>query len=188
MSTLDYYEQNSQSYIEATFKVDMSTAYQLFERYLPPHAVILDLGCGSGRDALYFKQKYEVLAVDPVMEFVQHAQALGLNAKCLKAQEMSFHDAFDGIFACSSLLHISSQELPGVFHKCHEALKEGGILYASFKYGDFEGMMGERYFTYLTETSVMPYLDDFTVLDIVITKDQLANREIRWLNIVVRKN
>ncbi|MGX8680756.1 MAG: class I SAM-dependent methyltransferase, partial [bacterium] len=79
MSTLDYYEQNSQSYIEATFKVDMSTAYQLFERYLPPHAVILDLGCGSGRDALYFKQKYEVLAVDPVMEFVQHAQALGLN-------------------------------------------------------------------------------------------------------------
>ena len=53
--TLDYYDINALGFFESTFKVDMESLYQLFLRYLPDHAFILDLGCGSGRDTLAFK-------------------------------------------------------------------------------------------------------------------------------------
>lgn len=54
--TLDYYDINALKFFESTFKVDMESLYLPFLRYLPDHAFILDLGCGSGRDTLDFKQ------------------------------------------------------------------------------------------------------------------------------------
>jgi len=40
----------------------MKRVYELFLKYLPLGAKILDLGCGSGRDTKYFLQKgYDVL-------------------------------------------------------------------------------------------------------------------------------
>ena len=32
-----------------------------------------------------------------------------------------------------------------------KALKDNGVMYVSFKYGDFEGIIDDRYFTYLNE-------------------------------------
>ena len=33
-------------------------------------------------------------------------------------------------------------------------LKDNGVMYVSFKYGDFEGIIDDRYFTYLTEEDI----------------------------------
>ncbi len=37
--------------------------------------------------------------------------------------------------------------------RLYHALKRNGVIYMSFKYGDFEGVRNGRYFTYLTEES-----------------------------------
>ena len=47
---LDYYNNNAQAFFENTYQVEMESFYTPFLRYLPEQALILDLGCGSGRD------------------------------------------------------------------------------------------------------------------------------------------
>lgn len=45
-----------------------------------------------------------------------------------------------------------------VFHKMNKALKENGIIYTSFKYGEFEGERNGRYFTDFTEDSLKEFI------------------------------
>lgn len=63
--TLAYYDQNASNFIKTTQSVDFHEIQDLFLLYLPENASILDLGCGSGRDAKYFKEQgYKVTASD----------------------------------------------------------------------------------------------------------------------------
>lgn len=45
---------------------------------------------------------------------------------------------FDGVWACASLLHILKDHMASCFSKLVDALKVGGVLYSSFKYGNKE--------------------------------------------------
>jgi len=54
LKTLDYYNQHSKEFIDNTLNVDMTSLYVKFLPLLPPGGKILDVGCGSGRDALAF--------------------------------------------------------------------------------------------------------------------------------------
>ena len=67
-------------------------------------------------------------------------------------------------------------------------LKENGIMYCSFKYGDFEGIKDDRYYIYLTEKTINEYLKDtnFKVLDYKITDDNLK-RDNKWINFIMKK-
>lgn len=109
----NYYNENLKEFIEDTFSCDMSLEYHFFEQYLTCARTILDLGFGSGRDSLYFKNNgYEVYSLDPTLEFCQNAKALGLwHIYQMKAHDMKFKNIFDGIWACASLLHVPSNEL-----------------------------------------------------------------------------
>ena len=49
----------------------------------------------------------------------------------------------DGIWACSSILHLPKKELKQVLVNMEQALHIGGIIYTSFKYGDFEGISAD---------------------------------------------
>lgn len=187
----DYYHDHSEEFINNTFECDMSTQYHFFEKHLANAGTILDIGFGSGRDSLYFKNKgYDVYSIDPEIEFVEHGKKLGLsNISCLKVEEMSYLDMFDGIWACASLLHIPSKDLNNVFKKCALALKPNGVMYASFKYGRFEGLRNGRYYLDLDENSVTNYLKDtgLKIIDILITKDVRPDREENWLNIILKR-
>ena len=90
--------------------------------------------------------------------------------------------------ACASLLHIKSNKLVDVFNKCYKALKDKGVMYVSFKYGDFGGIIDDRYFTYLTEGTFTNIINqtNFKIDKLWITKDKL-NRDIKWLNMVLKK-
>src|SRR5574344_1265709 len=145
---IKYYEDNADSFIDHTFKCDMSVQYDFFEKELVNKSTILDLGFGSGRDSLYFLSKgYKVYALDPVEKFCKIAKELGIkNVYQREAQDIDFVNIFDGIWACASLLHIPSSELKDVFKRCYAALKKDGLMYVSFRYGDFEGVRTDRCF------------------------------------------
>lgn len=107
----------------------------------------------------------------------------------MKAQDIKFKNIFDGICACASLFHVPSNELNDTLKKCSYALKSKGIIYASFKYGSFDGQRNGRFFLDLDEESIKKYLIDtnLSIIDTKITEDVRVNRNTKWLNLILRK-
>lgn len=192
-NTLTYYNENALNFICTTQSVDFHEIQELFLSYLPKKSKILDFGCGSGRDAKYFlEQGYDVVAVDGSEEICKAASKyVGIFVKQMFFQDLNEKNIYDGIWACASILHLSKIELPDMFQKMKEALKQDGILYASFKYGTFEGMRNGRYFTDLTEQSFSEMLGKINGLEIEkmwLTEDVREDRgDEQWLNIILRK-
>ncbi len=187
----NYYKVNKDEFINSTINCDMSFLYNIFEKYLHDDAkTILDIGFGSGRDSLYFAKNYEVYSIDPEEEFCKHAKELGLkNVYCKRVQDIEYIDMFDGIWACASLLHIPTYEMVDVLNKCYYALKENGVMYCSFKHGEFEGERNGRFFLDLIEERFRQFVSKtkFQILEVFITEDVRTDRTERWLNVVLRK-
>lgn len=191
--TATYYDENASSFIENTINCDMSVQHNLFLKYLNKEAkTILDLGFGSARDILYFeKLGYEVYGIDSSLVFCDKAKSLGLtNIYNLDMVDLNFKNLFDGIWACASLLHLDKENISLVLAKCYEALKNNGIMYLSFKYGNFSGIRNKRYFTDLTLDLFQELLDKnkFIILEHLQTSDVRPGREDeKWLNIIIKK-
>ena len=192
-NTIDYYEQNAKLFIEGTLNVDFAEIQQMFLELLPEKATILDFGCGSGRDTKHFlEQGYSVDAIDGSLELCKAASDYtGIKVKRMYFHELDDYEKYDGIWACASVLHLEKKELPEVLRKMSAATKKNGIIYLSFKYGNFEGERNGRYFTDMTEKSMKELLDafpEFTVEKQWITGDVRAGRgDEKWLNMILRK-
>ena len=193
-STLQYYQQNADEFVEGTISADMHDVRARFLKLLPPHAFILDFGCGSGRDVRAFlEQGYGVDAVDGSAELCRMAsEYTGISVKQMLFEELSAIEQYDGVWACASILHLPKDQLADVLQKISVALRADGVLYASFKYGEFEGIRGGRYFTDLTEkslTSLMAEVPSLQIVDTWITNDVRPGREEeRWINILARRS
>lgn len=192
MKTIDYYNLYADEFTQATLHVDMETLYQPFLAELPEFARILDLGCGSGRDTLAFKNKgYQVDAIDYSEELVKKATKFtGIQVKHQSFYNLSEVAVYDGIWACASLLHCDRNRLPDVLKRIHSALRCGGICYMSFKYGTTDREKGGRAFTDLNEEQAQELLDQLNgvrVLKQWITVDKRPDRHEERLNIVSKK-
>lgn len=190
--TIQYYNQNAAAFVENTRNVDFHPIQDEFLEKLPAGACILDLGCGSGRDTKYFLERgYEVDAIDGSKELCALAsEYTGIPVKCQLFQELDDTRKYDGIWACSSLLHLSFGELDDVLYRIEKALKPQGILYMSFKYGVFEGERNGRYFLDFTEEKLNQLLEKHEGLRQMRsfqTEDARPDREEKWLNLFLRK-
>ena len=193
-NTINYYNQNAENFIANTQNADMHPTQERFLRLLDANTSILDFGCGSGRDTKCFLEKgYQVTATDGSAELCRLASEFtGIKVKEMLFQELDAINQYDGIWACSSILHLPKKELLPVIQKMCEALKDNGIIYTSFKYGDFEGERNGRYFTDFTEKTfqeVIEKVPELTIEEHWITSDVRPGRgEEKWLNLILRKN
>lgn len=114
------------------------------------------------------------------------------NAEHMYFQELSEVEKYDGIWACSSILHLNHADLEEVMKKMALSVKTHGIMYTSFKYGTFSGERNGRYFTDMTEETFEALLQKIPELEIEeqwITSDVRPGRgEEKWLNLILRKN
>ena len=135
--TISYYNENAEAFCEGTRFADMSETRGRFLRYVQPGGLILDAGCGSGRDSKYFLEHgYRVVAMDASEEICRLAsEYLGQVVECRRFEGIAETEKYDGIWACASLLHVPYTELPEMIARLVKALVDGGVLYASFKYG-----------------------------------------------------
>lgn len=190
--TLDYYNQNVTTFIADTISVDLKDTQNKFINALPGDK-ILDLGCGSGRDTKYFLEiGLKVTAVDGSEELCKRASDyLGIPVYHMLFQELDLEDEYNGIWACSSILHLPKDELRTVFYKMVTALKSSGVIYTSFKYGEFEGERNGRYFTDFTIELFNEFIKNISDLKIEeqwITEDvRPGRRDEKWLNLLLRK-
>lgn len=192
--TIEYYDENAKAFTAGTLSVEFQAMQNAFTNKLLKGAVILDFGCGSGRDVKYFLEKgFQVEATDGSKELCRLASAYaGISVKHQLFQELREHEKYDGIWACSSILHLPAAELKIVLRKMVQALKDGGIIYTSFKYGTFEGERNGRYFTDMTEDSFAALIQDMEAIIQVeeqwVTSDVRPGRgEEKWLNLILRK-
>ena len=186
---MNYYDTHAEEFFKNTVNVDMKHIYADFINAIPENSHILDAGCGSGRDTKYFKSEgYTVTAMDASREMCRLASKhTAQEVLHLKFQDMKFRAEFEGIWASSSLLHVPREELAEVLNLLKEALKDNGVLYASFKCGNFEGKRNGRYFTDLTFESAKNLFKDFKILKMWHTEDARKNRNEKWVNILVKK-
>ncbi len=186
-----YYETRADRFFAETAGVDMTPLRDRFLAHLAPRATILDAGCGSGRDARAFRELgYPVTAMEPSPRLAALAETYcGLPVERLRFQDLDWHQRFDGIWACASLLHVPMAELPDALQRLARSLRPGGVLYASFKYGQGERDSGGRHFTDLDEATLSELFQrvpELTTIETWVTADQRAGREAeRWLNVLL---
>ncbi|TSC52325.1 MAG: hypothetical protein LiPW41_536 [Parcubacteria group bacterium LiPW_41] len=119
---------------------------------------VLDIGSGPGDDAQILKKNnLEVICVDGSLSMVNKTKELGFESYQKYFREIDFPDgSFDGIWAYTSLLHVSSEEASEVVGKIYQMLKSGGVFLIGMIEGEFEGdkeswEQSERYFKFYTE-------------------------------------
>ena len=191
--TLEYYNENARTFSDQTQNVDFTETQERFLTLMPPQGRILDFGCGSGRDTKFFLERgYRVDAVDGSEELCRIASDYtGIRVRQMLFQDLDAVEQFDGIWACSSILHLKKEELRAVILKMITALKSTGYIYTSFKYGTFEGYRKQRYFTDFTEETIADLLQSFPQLAIRklwISQDVRPDRDDeKWLNLLLQK-
>ena len=187
---LTWYRENAETFLSRTGNVDMTMTYDPFLELVAPGGSILDLGCGAGSAALYFTRKgYKVLAVDGCAEYCEHTRRrAGCEVRQMLFGELDYTNAFDGVWACASLLHVGKDALPGVLRLIRRALKKHGVFYASFKYGETEREKNGRLFSDFTEESLRALLEEaggFRTVKLWTTADARPERaEERWVNVL----
>ena len=191
--TLDYYNTNATSFASSPRSVDFTQTQDKFLHFLSPTASILDFGCGSGRDTKYFLDAgMQVDATDGSEELCKLAsEYTEIPVRQMLFEELDAKAQYDGIWACSSILHLPKESLKDVLKKMIAALKENGIIYTSFKYGTFEGEWNGRFFTDFTEETFQEFVadvDGIRIEEMWITGDVRPGRgDERWLNLILRK-
>jgi SAM-dependent methyltransferase len=193
VSSIDWYDANGRTFFDRSATGShLSAERERFIALLPDHAEILDAGCGSGRDALAFAQAgLRVTAFDGSPQMVRLARDhTGLPVRQMRFEAMAWREAFDGVWACASLLHVGLDALPDVFGRIASALQPGGVFYASFKHGETEHESNGRRFTDMTTDRLSPLLSQagLDAIDLWITADPRPEAiRPEWVNALARR-
>lgn len=192
--TLKYYDDNIESYKEQWLN-DFTKNYNfeipdIFLSYLKSNSHILDLGCGTGRDSKYFMDKgYQVTSIDGSYEMCNIARSiLNRDVEQINFLDINYKEEFDGVFACASLLHLDNEDLIVVLKKISSALKQNGILYTCFKYGNSTRVDKGRFYNDMNEEKFLDLIKNIEELKIMkswITEQYKT--DTKFLNYVIKK-
>ncbi len=140
--TLQVYDKYAKVYAEYTFPKLMQFQLNQFISMLPKQAKVLDVGCGSGRDAHYFHDYgLDVTAVDVSENMLKEAKSRVPDVvfKKMDMRKLTFpKESFDGIWIMATLSDVKKDEALTVLKEAARILKENGVLYVAVKEGKDE--------------------------------------------------
>lgn len=154
LHTLAHYNQRAEDFFSGTRDHDVSQNIAALLRYIETKApnMILDVGCGPGRDLRTFKELGHIaIGLEGSACFAEMARAY---SACEVWQQNFLQldlpaQYFDGVYANASLFHVPSQALPSVLGQLHASLKANGVLFSSNPRGNNqEGWNQDRYGVY----------------------------------------
>jgi SAM-dependent methyltransferase len=151
--TLEHYNKRAVDFWEGTRGHDVSQNIAALLQYIegPPPFMILDFGCGPGRDLKAFEELGHVaVGLEGSARFVAMAKEQGFEAWEQDFLKLDLPESrFDGVFANASLFHVPSQELPRILLELRATLKPRGVLFSSNPRGqNEEGWNKGRYGAY----------------------------------------
>jgi SAM-dependent methyltransferase len=138
----DYYQKYFQTYHQRTFSIDPSSFLEPLRRFLDPGCTILDIGCGSGRDILWFKNLgFDISGFERSAGLAELARQ---NSGCDVIEgdfEVFDFTALpsDAILLAGSLVHVPHTKLSQVFQKVTTGLRPDGKVLVTLKQGKGTG-------------------------------------------------
>jgi hypothetical protein len=116
----------------------------------------------------------------------------GLPVQVIRFEDLAFGPEFEGVWASASLLHVPRADLSTVLDRLASALKPGGVLFASVKRGEGEGVRDGRWFTFYTPAGLRRELEDQPELNVYglwETPDVWRGRAgVTWVNALAVKH
>lgn len=189
-TTNKFYEENAAAYFSQTINTPMS--YDRFLAYLAPRSTIMDLGCGSGRDAKHFmEQGYQVHALDSSVALGQLVSTtLTIPVTISTIEEWAPAKKYDGIWSCASLLHLEWSEIKSFFARLPHFLEQNGVIFVSVKSGIETGFDEKgRYFTNFTEEMVeeiLTLVPQLALEELWYSGDNLNRDGFKWMNFIIK--
>lgn len=192
-STIDYYNSHADEYYRTTVDADLDSARRRFAEYLQIDARVIDMGCGSGRDVLAFRNMgFNAVGLDASEGLAQLAEEkLAIPVITADMSSWITDEPYDGIWCCASLMHLDEEDCKSFFSNLKYNLKLGGVLYISVKSGIETGIDATgRYMKNFTEEDIQKLVDNacaLRVAELWYTEDTLSRKDFRWLNVIITK-
>ena len=148
----DFYRRHYKAYHQKTFHIDPSSFLEPLIRHLTPGDTLLDVGCGSGRDLLWFKEHGIKVTGFERSEGLAALARKYVGCEIVEGDLEHFDfskQTFDAILLCGSLVHIPHAQLEAVFRSVMSGLGEGGKALVSLKEGKGSSISGDDRVFYL---------------------------------------
>ena len=134
----DYYQIHAVDYHEKILAADPSIFLSPFIEFLPPHARILDIGCGSGRDLLWLKQRgFEPTGLERSASLAKLAR--GCNGCPVIEGDLETFDFSTGswhaVMLVGSLVHIPHERFRPAIQKILSCLSSSCVILLTLKEG-----------------------------------------------------
>ncbi|PKL50307.1 MAG: methyltransferase [Candidatus Riflebacteria bacterium HGW-Riflebacteria-2] len=133
--TIDYYEQNAAELCERYESVSLDSFHQTLKTCFEPGSCLLEIGCGSGRDAARaISSGFDVAAIDASHRLLKEAQKLhpeldGRLFQMVLPCQLPFADkTFAGFYSVACLMHLPSDDLYVVMSEIHRVVRHGGLV------------------------------------------------------------
>lgn len=198
--TRQTYDRTTAEYAKAVQSFVLHNEMKRFLDFIPAQGSILDLGCGSGRDAKIFSEKnYEVIGLDFSSGMVKEARKNAPLASIVEGDMRDFDlkRQFDGIWIVTSMLHIPREHISRVFTNAYKHLKTKGILFDSEKLGEGEtfepdtryGHNAFKFFTYFNKDELISGIQNagFVIKDATLIPPKDNYRSKSFLEIFAQK-
>ena len=134
-----FYDSSYQEYHNKTFNIAPESFLGPLTSNLKPGAKILDIGCGSGRDLLWLKNKgFKPTGFERSVNLASLARQ---NSGCSIVEgDFTFFDfadlQFDAIMMIGSLVHLHHSAFAPVLSRISRALNKGGLTFLTLKEGE----------------------------------------------------
>ncbi len=177
-------------------------ALNQFTQHIEPGGLILDAGCGSGRDSrLLTERRFNVIGVDLSEELLKIAQQTNPKTQfiCADIKELPFKDNyFDGVWCSAVLLHLETiEDVKKALKEMYRVLKPGGIIFIGVKkqlgknkteYVKDKDTREPRFFRYFTKKEIEDLLKEVGFRVLGITKRPSKSRKtVVWLQVFGEK-
>jgi len=198
--TLNFYETDSKNLSLRYENADVSEIQELLLTTFEEKAKLLEIGCGSGRDASFMTKKgFDVIVIDGSKNMIKEAKKIHpeLSNKLFHKtlpNDLEFDIKFDGIYSIATLMHLSKKDIMRSISKIYDLLNPTGKFLMSVSL--FRDDINEngfddkrRYFLVLSFEEWISIFQNtgFKILETKINKDGLNRTGIEWLTMVVQK-
>lgn len=201
--TINWYDANAEKYAADSDGITFEKTAQQFLEKLHPNPKILEVGCGSGRDAITLSELgAEVTGLDASEGLIEVAKKKSLDIEFLVGNflNLPFQDeTFDGVWSHASLVHLDTiEDVKSALSEFYRVLKIDGYLYVYVKKQNGEKKTAvvsdtlsnhDRFFRYYTEEELQALLEEsgFTITEVKTEEDVHGRNEVTWLKLLAKK-
>ncbi len=199
-STLKYYDKNFRELTENYENADMKDLHQKLIEVFSKKDKLLELGCGSGRDASYLiSHGYDVIVSDGSQIMVNEAIKLHpeLEKNYYIIQLPSIFPfpkkSFSGVYAIAVLMHLKIQEIEKVLEEISRILKKDGKFFFSVYIRENDKVESlitpeGRFLTRMPKENWIKMCESFgfTFISLLENRDVMG-RDIQWCSFFMRK-